>query len=97
MVIKTLKSILPSYSGSKHADFKKILSTFPKEYILTDEDVSLLFKAYEIGLKAHGNQKRKSGEKYFNHCIEVSKQLILWNMDLSTIISGLLHDTIEDT
>ena len=97
MVIKTLKSILPSYSGSKHTDFKKILSTFPKEYILTDEDVSLLFKAYEIGLKAHGNQKRKSGEKYFNHCIEVSKQLILWNMDLSTIISGLLHDTIEDT
>jgi len=97
MVIKTLKSILPSYSGSKHADFKKILDTFPKEYILIDEDVSLLFKAYEIGLKAHGNQKRKSGEKYFNHCIEVSKQLILWNMDLSTIISGLLHDTIEDT
>ena len=56
MVIKTLKSILPSYSGSKHADFKKILDTFPKEYILIDEDVSLLFKAYEIGFeKEFGN------------------------------------------
>ena len=97
MVIKTLKRILPSFSGSEHADFKKILDSFPKQYILTDDDISLLFKAFELGSKAHSNQKRKSGEKYFNHCIEVANQLIKWNMDLSTIISGLLHDTIEDT
>ena len=97
MVIKTLKRILPSFSGSKHSDFQIILNTFPQEYILTDDDISLLFKAYELGFKEHAGQQRKSGEKYFNHCIEVSKQLIMWNMDLSTIISGLLHDTIEDT
>ena len=97
MVIKTLKRILPSFSGSKHSDFQNILDTFPNEYLLTDEDISLLFQAYELGDEAHAGQIRKSGEKYFGHCIEVSKQLILWNMDLSTIISGLLHDTIEDT
>ena len=58
MVIKTLKRILPSFSGSEHADFKKILDSFPKQYILTDVDISFLFKAFELGSKAHSNQKR---------------------------------------
>ena len=42
-------------------------------------------------------QKRKSGVPYYEHCIEVCIQLINWNMDLDTIVAGLLHDTIEDT
>ena len=53
--------------------------------------------AFKLGDEAHKNQKRSSGERYFDHCIEVCLQLIDWNMDINTIIAGLLHDTIEDT
>ena len=97
MIIKTLKTILPSYNGKYHSDFQKLIKAFPEDYSINNNDIDILFKAFQMGLDAHKDQKRKSGEKYFNHCIEVAIQLIKWNMDLSTIISGLLHDTIEDT
>ena len=97
MIIDSLKNILPFTDSKIDSDFKKILKKFPEKYILKDDDVALLFKSYNIGLIAHEGQKRKSGENYFTHCIEVCKQLIDWNMDLPTIIAGLLHDTIEDT
>ncbi len=97
MIIDSLKNILPFTNSKVDSDFKKILKKFLKKYILKENDLSLLYKSYNIGLTAHKGQKRKSGEKYFIHCIEVCKQLIGWNMDLPTIIAGLLHDTIEDT
>ena len=97
MLIKTLKTILPSYNGKDHSDFQKLVKAFPEDYLINNTDIDTLFKAFQMGLDAHKDQKRKSGEKYFNHCIEVASQLIKWNMDLPTIISGLLHDTIEDT
>jgi GTP pyrophosphokinase len=97
MIIDSLKNILPFTNSKVDSDFKKILDKFPEQYILKDNDLNLLFKSYNIGLIAHEGQKRKSGEKYFVHCIEVCKQLIDWNMDLPTVIAGLLHDTIEDT
>ena len=97
MIIDSLKNILPFTNSKIDSDFKKILKKFPEKYILKDDDVALLFKSYNIGVRAHEGQKRKSGENYFTHCIEVCKQLIDWNMDLPTIIAGLLHDTIEDT
>ena len=64
---------------------------------LKDKEEELIWKAYLIGKKAHEGQKRVSGEQYFDHCIAVCNQLILWNMDINTIVAGLLHDTIEDT
>ena len=97
MIIDSLKNILPFTNSKIDSDFKKIIKKFPEKYILKEDDLSLLFKSYNSGLIAHEGQKRKSGEKYFVHCIEVCKQLIDWNMDLPTIIAGLLHDTIEDT
>ena len=53
--------------------------------------------ALEFSIKMHENQKRKSGDPYVVHCIDVSNILIDWNMDATTIISALLHDTVEDT
>ena len=43
--------------------------------------------------------KKENLEKpYFSHCLAVAETLaVLWKMDLTTIIAGLLHDTIEDT
>jgi GTP diphosphokinase / guanosine-3',5'-bis(diphosphate) 3'-diphosphatase len=60
-----------------------------------DED--LLNRAYVYAMKAHGNQKRASGEAYFNHPLEVAAILADMKLDGSTIAAALLHDTVEDT
>ena len=62
-----------------------------------NEIKSLLWKAYEFGNRHHEGQKRRSGEAYFTHCVAVAQTLATWKMDTTTIIAGLLHDTIEDT
>ena len=60
-----------------------------------DEDA--INKAYVFALKAHGNQKRASGDPYFSHPLEVAGILTQYKLDAKTIITALLHDTIEDT
>ena len=97
MVVQTLKKILLNSSNSFPSEFKKMLKNFSDDYQLDEDKINILYKAYLFGDKAHRYRKRNSGEKYFSHCIEVCNQLIRWNMDLDTIIAGLLHDTIEDT
>ena len=97
MVLKNITDNLLSFDSKHPREFKKILNTFPEEYKLTQKQEELLFNAYKLGVKAHYCQKRKSGAKYFDHCIAVCNQLILWNMDINTIVAGLLHDTLEDT
>ncbi len=61
-----------------------------------DKDANLIHRAFEFSRKAHQNQKRKSGEPYFNHCFETALKLAEWRLDGSTIAAGLLHDVIED-
>ena len=56
-----------------------------------------LNKAYNFALKAHKNQKRTSGVPYVVHPIAVADILVELKLDSATIITGLLHDTIEDT
>ena len=60
-----------------------------------DEDA--INKAYVFALKAHGTQKRASGDPYFSHPLEVAGILTQYKLDSKTIITALLHDTIEDT
>ena len=60
-----------------------------------DEDV--LNRAYVYGLKKHGSQLRASGDPYFSHPVEVAGILAEMKLDTSSIVTGLLHDTIEDT
>ena len=61
----------------------------------TDED--LLNQAYVYAMKAHGEQKRASGDPYFSHPLEVAAILTDLKLDDATIVAALLHDTIEDT
>jgi GTP diphosphokinase / guanosine-3',5'-bis(diphosphate) 3'-diphosphatase len=61
----------------------------------TDED--LLNRAYVYAMKAHGEQKRRSGDPYISHPIEVAWILTDHQLDDATIAAALLHDTIEDT
>ncbi|WP_334129034.1 RelA/SpoT family protein [Sneathiella sp.] len=60
-----------------------------------DED--LLNRAYIFTVKSHGSQKRASGDPYFSHPIEVAGILTELKLDTATIVTALLHDTIEDT
>ena len=62
-----------------------------------DADVSLVEKAYYFGKKAHDGQFRKSGEPYFIHPVAVANILCDMELDIETIIAGLLHDVVEDT
>jgi len=74
----------------------KELTDLTKKY-LSNKEVSLISKAIEFSSAAHGSQLRQSGEPYINHPIEVAKILTEIKLDSSSIISGLLHDTLEDT
>ena len=97
MVLEKINSYLAGKSKKIPSDFKKILNEINIDLDNNEEQIDLLWKAYEIGNEAHKGQLRKSGQPYFSHCIEVACTLANWKMDLDTIIAGLLHDTIEDT
>lgn len=60
-------------------------------------NAGLIRAAYAFGMEAHEGQFRKSGEPYFTHPIEVAALLTEVKLDDATIITALLHDTIEDT
>jgi GTP diphosphokinase / guanosine-3',5'-bis(diphosphate) 3'-diphosphatase len=60
-----------------------------------DEDA--INRAYVFAMKAHGSQVRASGDPYFSHPIEVAGILTHYKVDTATIVTALLHDTIEDT
>ncbi len=60
-------------------------------------DIDRVRRAYDYGRRAHKGQSRKSGEAYFNHPIAVAQILTELRLDDATIITALLHDTIEDT
>ena len=60
-------------------------------------DVPLLEKAFEYAKKAHEGQFRESGEPYITHPVAVANILADMELDATTIIAGLLHDTVEDT
>ncbi len=60
-------------------------------------DIAILEKAYRFCESAHRDQKRISGEPFINHPLEVAKILAELQFDIPSIITGLLHDTVEDT
>ncbi len=60
-------------------------------------DENLLNRAYVFSMKAHGKQRRASGDPYFSHPLEVAGILTRLQLDGATIATALLHDTIEDT
>jgi GTP diphosphokinase / guanosine-3',5'-bis(diphosphate) 3'-diphosphatase len=62
-----------------------------------DPDLDLIKKAYVYSAKVHQGQIRKSGEPYLIHPLEVAGLLAELKLDEASIVTGLLHDTIEDT
>src|SRR3982074_540718 len=62
-----------------------------------DADEDMLNRAYVYGIKNHGPQLRASGDPYFSHPVEVAGILAQMKLDAASIVTGLLHDTVEDT
>ncbi len=64
---------------------------------LSSPDQALIQKAYVFAAAKHSGQVRLSGESYLSHPLRVALYLAQMRLDTSTIVSGLLHDTLEDT
>ena len=60
-------------------------------------DEKLLNRAYVCSMKAHGSQTRASGDPFFSHPLEVAGILTSLKLDSASVVTGLLHDTVEDT
>ena len=70
---------------------QKIRALRPKD------DLAPLEKAYRMAAEAHKDQLRQSGEPYMIHPLHVTLILADMQMDMVALITGLLHDTVEDT
>ena len=70
---------------------ERVLSYDPKA------DEAMLNRAYVYAMKKHGDQKRRNGDPYFSHPLEVAAILTGLKLDDATIATALLHDVIEDT
>ncbi len=75
---------------------KLIDSLLGKVSYLPEEDIEKIKETAEYIVKMHEGQKRKSGEPYYTHPIEVAKILAELRLDTPSIISALLHDVVED-
>jgi len=69
----------------------KVLSYYP------EAKLDLIQKAYHFASKAHQGQLRSSGEPYMVHPTAVAQTLADLHLDIPSVITGLLHDTVEDT
>ena len=66
------------------------------KYISRPESLEIIDKAYDFAYEMHKDQKRRSGEPYFVHVLNVAYELAKLEVDPNTIAAGLLHDVIED-
>ncbi len=62
-----------------------------------DADEAVLNRAYVYTVQKHGAQKRASGDPYFSHPVEVAGLMTELKLDMDTVVTALLHDTVEDT
>ena len=81
-----------SYFSESFSDFKSALQSYDKNF-----NEKLFVKAIEVAETSHKDQFRASGDPYIVHPYEVCKSLIELKLDTETVITGLLHDVIEDT
>lgn len=76
--------------------FEDVKNVYSK-YIHNPEELDKIYQAYLFASEKHKNQVRKSGDPYIVHLLGVARILSELNTGPTTIIAGLLHDTIEDT
>ena len=84
MPTSALADVIPGWSLSAEVNADRL-------------DVGLLARAYQFSDRAHAGQRRKNGDPFVTHCVEVAKILAELQLDSVTVASGLIHDVIEDT
>ena len=93
-----IADLIPNVTGSYPKDFLMLVELVDGQQKTNgNSSTDLLWPAYRYSKENHEGQLRKSGRPYLEHCIAVAQLLAEWNMDLNTIIGGILHDCIEDT
>ena len=92
----TIKSSTSAPVGSDPKERFLELERLTSSY-LDDKDRALLGKAFRFAAEMHAGQKRKSGEAFVIHPVEVAIILADLHMDVETLCAALLHDTVEDT
>lgn len=75
--------------------FQKLESTLKTKH--PNIDLSILESAYKLADDKHNGQKRKSGEPFIIHPVAVASMLADMDMDMPSIVAGMLHDVVEDT
>jgi guanosine-3',5'-bis(diphosphate) 3'-pyrophosphohydrolase len=80
----SLKEIIPGWDLAADANVERL-------------DSELLARAYHFSDRAHAGQRRKNGDPFVTHCVEVAKILADLQLDSVTVASGLIHDVVEDT
>ncbi len=60
-----------------------------------ENELHELEHAIDIATTAHEGQTRRSGEAYISHPLNVAKILVEWGLDIDSVVSGVLHDTLE--
>lgn len=82
---------VPSVSELKQQLLNEVHEAHPKF------PLNPLEQAFDLAADAHSHQTRRSGEPYIHHPVAVVRILLEMNVDLPSLIAGLLHDTVEDT
>ncbi len=89
------ESKVPTIYNSPEECFEALLERISRSY--SEEEIESVKKAYAIASQAHEGQKRLSGEPYIMHPLNVALILSKLGMDDASVISAILHDTVEDT
>lgn len=87
---------IPEVVNKSYDELLQLLKDRIRENNL-DTDMEKIAHALTFAYEAHKGQKRKSGEEYILHPVEVAEILIDMKMDTDTIVAGILHDIVEDT
>lgn len=78
-----------------HSEYEQLKITIGSYY--QNFDYTLLDRAYECAREAHSGQSRANGEPYIIHPLQVAAILAEYELDITSIVAGLLHDVVEDT
>lgn len=85
----------PAYLYNRYMNKRDLLTLAKDSY--DEEQLAELETAIDFARDKHRGQKRKSGEAFIIHPLEVTAILVDWGMDIDSLIAGVLHDTVEDT
>ena len=76
-------------------DHQEVIDKYKSYGVKLDEEV--IRKAINFAVKYHGTQQRASGEPYYYHPLQVAEIIAEMRLDSDSIVTAILHDTIEDT